>query len=784
MVVIGDSEGGLQIWETQGRKLLHAIRGHNGAVCSVAISPDGKRIASGGEDKTIKIWDVNTGHESLSITGHEGVISGVIFSQDGKRIISSSHDHTLKLWDAVTGREQMKYEGHMDEVWSVTVSRDGKYIVSGSADKTTRIWDAKTGKLLKSLWDHIGGVKAVTFSPDGARIVTACEDIVKVWSAETGQELLTISQDTNVESLAFSPNGETIAACTDDGNIKLWRTTRLDGGYDTPQKQKAELARRTVNRMYEQYLFYHEVINQLLADKSLTMQIREMALRIAHVRQEDVATLCKEIWRVIRLPDQDAETYRLALRMAEKANQMEPDEWLILHTLGVARYRVGAYQKAVESLSQSNNLRQAAVSEVLHTSKINLKAMSLAQRIREEEFGFLFDLEAILKLELALKAENPQFEGRIKSCRVEGGKIVDVDLSGVQISDISALKGLPIEHLNLSGTQISNINALKGIPLKSLYIGNTGVNDISVLANMPLIYLDLSNCPIKDLSTLKETSLQYLVLPNEHSITLNILKNMQRIFYIYKPDKKPVLLMNFNEKFIFKRDGQYVVRDLSSGENYGIIHGAKLKRDEANSLEFDGVDDYVNCGDMLNPGTNSYSVSLWFKASEKIGHIASKGNLHKYIDGWSIIHGVNTIQVRAHHMPNFRKCGQKRRGCKPDKWYHVVMVINKANLTFRGYLNGSNNGWHNSLGANSGKLEAAGDFSTSAPLIIGSDSNGMYRFKGLIADVRIYNYALSVAEVAAIYHAGAINKLVETVRPQASWPQPVNGGDSGVSLER
>ena len=78
----------------------------------MAFSPDGKRIVSGSEDKTVKVWDAATGQETLTLKGHTGAVTSVAFSPDGKRIVSGSEDKTVKVWDAATGQETLTLKGH------------------------------------------------------------------------------------------------------------------------------------------------------------------------------------------------------------------------------------------------------------------------------------------------------------------------------------------------------------------------------------------------------------------------------------------------------------------------------------------------------------------------------------------------------------------------------------------------------------------------------------------------------------------------------------------------
>src|SRR5882762_5938103 len=129
---------------------INVLRGHKSAVWSVTFSSDGKRIASGSDDKSIRVWDAETGEMvSGPFKGHTGGVSSVAFSSDGKRIASGSKDKSIRVWDAKTGEMvSSPFDGHTDGVSSVTFSSDGKQIASGSKDKSIRVWDAETGKMV------------------------------------------------------------------------------------------------------------------------------------------------------------------------------------------------------------------------------------------------------------------------------------------------------------------------------------------------------------------------------------------------------------------------------------------------------------------------------------------------------------------------------------------------------------------------------------------------------------------------------------------------------------
>ncbi|KAH8690887.1 putative G-protein beta WD-40 repeat-containing protein [Talaromyces proteolyticus] len=198
---------------------VQTLEGHPSSVESVAFSPDGQVLASGGYE-IISLWDPTTGKLRQTLEAHSDWIQCVAFSKDGI-LASASFDKTIKLWDPISGELQQILEGHSDKVQSVAFSKDGM-LASASIDATVKIWDPAAGELKQTLIGHSVWVNCVAFSEDGMLASCSEDTTIRLWDPTTG-ELLRILEGHSggVESVAFSIDGM-LASGADDMTVKLW----------------------------------------------------------------------------------------------------------------------------------------------------------------------------------------------------------------------------------------------------------------------------------------------------------------------------------------------------------------------------------------------------------------------------------------------------------------------------------------------------------------------------------------------------------------------------------
>lgn len=140
----------------------------------MAITPDGKRIISGSNDKTLRIWNLETIQEDYQLSGHTHRITALAVTPDGKRAISGSGDATLEVWNLEQGEELFSFTQHRDSINDVKVTQDRKYIVSTSQDSTLMIWNLHSGKEIVSFVGE-SPIRCCGIAPDGLTIVAGEE---------------------------------------------------------------------------------------------------------------------------------------------------------------------------------------------------------------------------------------------------------------------------------------------------------------------------------------------------------------------------------------------------------------------------------------------------------------------------------------------------------------------------------------------------------------------------------------------------------------------------------
>lgn len=217
-------DGTVRRWPTQGEGAPVVLRGHNGRALGVAFSPDSRWVVSGGADRTVRVWPVTGDGDPVVLRGHDGEVAGVAFSPDGAYVAGTGLDGTIRVWRAVDGSDPLVLRGHDGKVWDVAFSPDGRRLASAGDDGTIRIWEWSTGTNQLVLRGHETTVKGVAFSPDGKQIVSGSVDgTVRVWWVTgDGSPVVLSGHEDTVEAVAFSPDGRHVASTGNDGTVRVW----------------------------------------------------------------------------------------------------------------------------------------------------------------------------------------------------------------------------------------------------------------------------------------------------------------------------------------------------------------------------------------------------------------------------------------------------------------------------------------------------------------------------------------------------------------------------------
>jgi WD40 repeat protein len=199
------------------------LKHHAGWVGGLAFSDDSRYLATASADKTVHVLDLTKKKADLVLRGHRDIVSAVAFAPTQNIVATASFDHTARLYN-LDSEAVVVLKGHKGVVTSVAFSPDAKWLATGSIDATAVIWDVATGKRVQEIKAHRSCVNAVLFNRIGDLATAGSDNTVRLWrikeAAWTEGDVFTFPEG-EVRSLAFAPNGKTLAAGVRYGVLKI-----------------------------------------------------------------------------------------------------------------------------------------------------------------------------------------------------------------------------------------------------------------------------------------------------------------------------------------------------------------------------------------------------------------------------------------------------------------------------------------------------------------------------------------------------------------------------------
>ncbi len=306
-----DRQQNIMMWDVQTGQRRATLSGHE-AVHSMKMSADGNYLVTGGLDKQVKIWDMRTMHVAKTLSGHSEFVLEVAISPDGKYVASAAGNYQarkgeLKVWNRTTG--ELIYnlglfgEGHKNAVASVDFSPDSRYLASGSEDGTLTVWDLSTGKAWKDLTEPYTQISRVRFSPDGNFLAAASRSkTIKLWGITPVQKLFTYrGHFKGVNAIAFDAKGKYLASGGMDRAVKLWRAIPYQSLIE--REVQAKIKTWQQKGKYEKSSAYQARVNPTTLRQQVQKYTDEVIQNLASERVE---------WRVQKSEyDADNETFKL-----------------------------------------------------------------------------------------------------------------------------------------------------------------------------------------------------------------------------------------------------------------------------------------------------------------------------------------------------------------------------------------------------------------------------------------------------------------------------------------
>ncbi|MFY1829330.1 AAA-like domain-containing protein, partial [Myxococcus fulvus] len=204
VLLTGGEDMTARVWRMADKSPREVLL-HEDAVSGVAFSPDGSLAATSSDNGVLRLWNTKSWKSMGELLAHDGGINALAFSPDGTRVATAGEDMAVRMWSTANGKPLGEPLPHRSRITTLAFSPDGRTLATGSTNKTVLFWDVETGRRVVKGLLHKARITSVAFSPDGAVLAIASEDkVARLVEVATGRELMSFRHDKAVTSVAFS----------------------------------------------------------------------------------------------------------------------------------------------------------------------------------------------------------------------------------------------------------------------------------------------------------------------------------------------------------------------------------------------------------------------------------------------------------------------------------------------------------------------------------------------------------------------------------------------------
>jgi WD40 repeat protein len=224
-LVSGDTNGNVRLWNLVDGETVRSFRGHSGPVNAVAVTPDGAMLTTAGKDGSVRLWNLASGQSIRTMSGHDGPVNALAIAPDGNKLVSGGRDGTVRIWNIASGSKTQELKKSGGGVLALAWSPDGKTVASGHKGGVVQLWSAQSGSHLKTLSGHNGAVNGVAFRADGDVLASVGADkSVRTWSVSGKKLQVMEGHQEGVRAVAFSPGhgGNMLLTGSSDRTARLW----------------------------------------------------------------------------------------------------------------------------------------------------------------------------------------------------------------------------------------------------------------------------------------------------------------------------------------------------------------------------------------------------------------------------------------------------------------------------------------------------------------------------------------------------------------------------------